>query len=214
MAAGGRGDTSGMTQPKPVIDQEGEPQHNFLENREPSELLMCIILAAAYLGLAKALWPGLEQLRSNISLLWNVEGFFITIASLSLLIGLRPYFSPSGLQMSPRGLKYRGPHWPKRKTLNWEQVTRVYLSPDLILVLYKPTLDSKKIWWLLIWLPYLADRERIGTIFQKYCPIEPVHLTKVPPLTRITAYIMIVLVVLWILHLLAVQPTEVQLPFK
>lgn len=176
---------------------------------------MCVILAAAYLGLAKVLWPALQEVKNNSNLLWNVEGFFITIAFLSLLIGMRPYISPSSLQMSPRGFKYRGPHWPKRKTLNWEQVTRVYLSPDLILVLYKPTLDSKKIWWLLIWLPYLADREKICTIFQKYCPIEPVHLHKVPPLTKIGAYIMIALVVLWILYLLAVQSaSDVTIPIE
>ena len=145
----------------PGTDQEGDSQDNFIEARDPAELIMCFILAAAYLGLAKYCWEPL-LLVNNWKLLVNVEGFFITIAAISILMGLRPYISPSSLQISSRGLKYRGPYWPQRKTVNWDQVNQIYLSPELIILLYRPKTESKRPWPMLIMSIYLADRDKIA----------------------------------------------------
>ena len=112
-------------------EAEGEAQDNFVESKEPSELLMCLVLASAYLGLAKYCWTPL-LLAKDWKLLFNIEGFFLAIALLAILIGFRPYLTPSSLQVSKYGIKYRGPYWPQRKTVNWRQVTKIYLSPELI----------------------------------------------------------------------------------
>jgi hypothetical protein len=181
--------------------QEGDPQDNFVENKDPTELALCFILASAYLGLAKYCWMPL-LLAKNWKLLINVEGFFIIISVLSILVGLRPYLSPSSLQLSMRGIKYRGPYWPQRKTVNWEQVTRVYLSSELIVVLYKPRLNSNRIWPLLIPSIYLADRERIGQAVMKYCPIEPIIMTSPALVSRIALSLMFLAVVVWLLEML------------
>ena len=69
---------------------------------------MCLVLASAYLGLAKYCWTPL-LLAKDWRLLFNIEGFFLAVALLSILVGLRPYMTPSSLQLSNRGIKYRGP---------------------------------------------------------------------------------------------------------
>ena len=95
--------------------QENEPdesQYNFIEHRNPVETMMCLILAAAYLGLAKYCFTPL-LITKNWALLTNIEIFFCTIAALSVFIGVRPYFSPSSLQISRHGIKYQGPYWPR-----------------------------------------------------------------------------------------------------
>ena len=188
-----------------AIDQEGDPQDNFVEAREPTELIMCIVLAAAYAGLARYCWEPLKAVSTqsnNLSLFVNVEGLFITIAILALLVGLRPYLSPCGLQLSKRGIKYRGPYWPQRKTVNWSQVFRLYISPELVVVLYHPWEGNKGIWPLLIQSVYLADRANIPEAFAKYCPINSVLLSSPSWITRLLSIVLFVLVVVWILQML------------
>jgi hypothetical protein len=153
-------------------DTEGEAQDNFVESKEPSELLMCLILASAYLGLAKYCWTPL-LLAKDWKLLFNIEGFFICIAVLAILIGLRPYLTPSSLQVSKHGIKYRGPYWPQRKTVNWSSVIKLYLSPELIVVLHQPKQVATSRWrlWrlapMIIPIIYLSDRERRAKVFIK-----------------------------------------------
>src|SRR5436853_6111219 len=113
----------------PQSDQLEDSQDNYVENRDPTELAMCVILAAAYLGLAKFLWSKLVE-AGNWKMLFNVEGFFVTIALVAIFVGLRPYLSPSSLQLSRHGIKYRGTYWPQRKTVNWDQVVQLYISPE------------------------------------------------------------------------------------
>lgn len=161
---------------------------------------MCFILAAAYLGLAKYCWEPL-LLVNNWKLLVNVEGFFITIAVLSILVGLRPYMGPSSLQISSRGIKYRGPYWPQRKTVNWEQVVQVYLSPELIIMLYLPKADSKRPAPMLITSIYLADRDKITRAVLRYCPITPVIMTSPHIVSRIVLVLMFLAVVIWLLEM-------------
>jgi len=180
---------------------EGDPQYNFVEAREPTELIMCLILAAAYAGLAKYCWEPLTRIN-NTRMLLNVEGFFITIALLALLVGLRPYINPSSLQLSTKGIKYRGPHWPQRKTVNWGQVFRLYVSPELVVVLYHPWPGNQGVWPLLIQSVYLADREKVPMAFKKYCPVQPVLLSGPSLTARIILILAFTAVVVWILQML------------
>ena len=160
------------TKPEPASNPENEAQDTYIENRDPTELAMCFILAAAYLGLAKYCWAPLWAAK-NLKLFFNVEGFFVTIALISILVGLRPYISPSSMQISHRGIKYRGPYWPQRRSVTWEQVIKVYLSSELIFILYKPKIDQKRMWAMLVASVYLASRENIATSMENYCTKTP-----------------------------------------
>jgi hypothetical protein len=185
--------------------QEGDAQDNFLEARDPAELMMCFILAAAYLGLAKFCWEPLLLVK-NWKLLVNVEGFFVTIAVLSILIGLRPYMSPCSLQLSGRGIKYRGPYWPQRKTVNWEQVKEVFVSPELVVVMHQPKVDAKgkklRVWPLLIWSIYLADRQNIPAAVLRHCPIQPVMMTNPHLISKIILGLVVTAIIIWLLEML------------
>ena len=178
-----------------------DSQYNFVEAREPSELIMCFILAAAYLGLAKYSWAAL-LVAKNWKLLINTEGFLISIALLAIMIGLRPYLCPSSLQISSKGIKYRGPYWLQRKTVNWEQVLRLYISGELIILLYKPNPDRKRTSPLVVFSIYLADREQIPKAIKQYCPIEPIIMTNWAPLSRIIFIVCVVAIVIWVLEML------------
>ena len=172
-----------------------------MEARDPAELFMCFILAAAYLGLAKYCWEPL-LLVQNWKMLVNVEGFFLTIAALSILLGLRPYMSPSSLQISTKGIKYRGPYWPQRKTVNWDQVRQVFLSPELIVIMYHPKFGKKRVWPMLITSIYLADRARITRAMLKFCPITPTVMTSPHLFSRILLGLMFLGVIIWLLEML------------
>lgn len=182
-------------------ESEDDWQENFVEHKDPTELIMCFILASAYIGLAKFCWVPL-LLNKNWKLLFNVEGFFITIAALAILIGLRPYVSPSSLQLSSKGIKYRGPYSPYRKTVNWQQVFKVYLSPEVTIVLYKPDLKGKRIWPMIIASLYLTDRERIGRLFIKHCPISPSIMTSPTFFSRLIFGVLFFIVIIWLLEMM------------
>ncbi len=138
--------------------------------------MFCLIIASIYLGLGRYCWTSL-LLAKNWKLFFNVEGFFISIALILILIGLRPYIGPSRLQISSKGVKYIGPYWLQRKTVNWQQIVRLYISNELVIILYKPSPDRKRIWPLVIFSMYLADQEDIGPAIQKYCPVEAVAMS-------------------------------------
>lgn len=164
-------------------------------------MAMCFILAAAYLGLARYCWTPLWAAK-NLKLFINVEGFFITIALISILVGLRPYISPSSMQISHRGIKYRGPYWPQRRSVTWDQVIKVYLSSELIFILYKPKLDSKRMWAMLIASVYLASREKIAASMENYCT-KPLEIVTNPALySRILIGLLFFIAVIWILEML------------
>lgn len=167
---------------------------------------MCLILAAAYLGLARFCWQRLLETH-NWKLLLNVEGFFITIALVAILVGLRPYLSPSSLQISARGIKYRGTYWPQRKTVNWSQIVKLYISPELIIVLYKAKPDAKRVWPMLISSIYLAERERIPKSFIKYSPTEPIVMSGPHLISRVIIIVFFLVVLVWVLEML-VTPTQ------
>ncbi|MBX9720323.1 MAG: hypothetical protein K2X81_02915 [Candidatus Obscuribacterales bacterium] len=185
-----------MTEP---LKEEGDNQDNFVEAHEPAELVMCIILGAAFVGLGKYCFEPLRA-SGNWNLLINIEGFFLTIALLSILVGLRPYLSPSSLQLSHRGLKYRGPYWPQRKTVNWDQIYQIYISPELIVVLYHPKPEKKHIWPLLIQSIYLADKERVALSFLNYCPVNPIILKGPSWQLRLISLCLFGLLIIWILQ--------------
>lgn len=184
-----------------AADFDDETQANFIEAKEPSELIFCVILAAAYAGLAKYLWLPL-QANGDWYMFITVEGFFITISILCIMVGARPYFSPSNLQVSKRGIKYRGPHWPKRKTVNWEKVYRLYVGPEITVVLYYPKEYGKGLWALIIQSLYLANRDKVADAFVEYSPIKPILLEKTGIGSRIVIITLFVLIVLWILQML------------
>lgn len=181
--------------------QDVDFQDNYVETKEPSELMFCVILSSIYAGLARYCWIPLEQ-----SGLWNIfiniEGFFITISLLSLLLGLRPYLSPSSLQISKHGIKYRGPYWPQRKTVNWTQVVHMYVSPELILIIFRLHNKPKSIRPLLVHSVYLADRDKIADSIVKYSPIEPTFVSNPGLLTRTAQIILFAAIVLWIVNIL------------
>lgn len=185
-----------------LTDPEGESQDNFVEARDPAELAMCFILASAYLGLAKYCWGPLT-LAKNWNMLINIEGFFIIIACVAVLLGLRPYITPCYLQLSGRGIKYRGPYWPQRKTVNWEQVQRIYVSSELIVVLYHPKPDSKRSWPLFITSIYLADREQVSKSLMKYCPLEPITMTSPHTVSRLFFVAIVMVLVGWLWWLMS-----------
>jgi hypothetical protein len=182
-------------------DQEGDPQDNFVEARDPSELVMCTILAAAYAGLAKYCWEPLRA-SGNYGLLFNIEGFFITTSLLALLVGLRPYLSPCSLQISGRGIKYRGPYWPQRKTINWDLVLRIYVSPELIIVLHHPKPASKIVWPMFIQSVYLSDKDKVADAVIRHSPLPSIRIAGPNWKTRLILIILFVLVVIWILEML------------
>lgn len=176
-------------------------QDNYVENKEPAELMFCVILSASYAGLARYCWTPLEQ-SGQWNIFINIEGFFITIALLALLLGLRPYLSPSSLQISKHGIKYRGPYWPQRKTVNWTQVVHMYVSPELILIVYRLPNKPKSIRPLLVHSVYLADRDKVADSIVKYSPIEPTFVANPGFFTRLTQIIFFALIVVWIANIL------------
>ena len=178
-----------------------EIQDNFVENKEPAELMFCIILASIYAGLARYFWEPLEKSHQWF-LLINFEGFFITIAAASVLLGMRPYLSPSSLQISRHGIKYRGPYWPQRKTVNWTQVVHMYVSPELILIIYRVPNKPKSIRPLLIHSVYLADKDNIVDSILKYAPIEPTLVANPGIFTRAAQVIFFGAIVVWIFNVL------------
>jgi hypothetical protein len=180
---------------------EDESQYNFVEPREPSELIMCLILAAAYLGLAKYCWFPLLATH-NWKLLINVEGFFATISLLLILVGVRPYINPSSLQISRKGLKYLGPYWPRRKTVNWDQMLRLYSSGELIIVLYRPNPKRKRTNWLIIPSIYLAEHEKVPQVIADYSPVKPIEMTNPALISRIVFFLLCLLLLLWLLELM------------
>lgn len=181
--------------------QEGDTQDNFVEARDPAELVMCTILAAAYAGLGRYCWEPLLK-AGNYGLLLSVEGFFTTTALLALVVGLRPYLSPCSLQVSRRGVKYRGPYWPKRRTVNWEQVYRVYVSPELIIVLHHTKPGSKIIWPMFIQSIYLSDKDKVVDSVIRQSPVPCIRIAGPNWKTRLVLMILFALVVIWILEML------------
>lgn len=205
-------DESNLEKQTPVPDPEHDPyadiesesidrQDNFVENKEPAELMFCIILASIYAGLARYFWQP-EKFQTKAFLFLNFEGFFITVAALALLLGVRPYVSPSSLQVSRHGIKYRGPYWPQRKTVNWSQVVHMYVSPELILIIYRVPNKPRSIRALLIHSVYLADKDKIAESIIKYAPIEPTLVANPGLLTRTAQILMFAAIVIWIFNVL------------
>ncbi len=184
--------------------EPGEPdesQYNFIEHRDPVETMMCLILAAAYLGLAKYCFTPLA-LTKNLGLVTNVEIFFCTIAALAIFIGVRPYFSPSSLQISRHGIKYQGPYWPRRRTVNWNQVVKLYLSNELIILLYRPDANRKRTWPMIVPSIYLGQRDKIVEVMSKYSHTDPILMTSPALISRIIVALAFIAFVLWLLELM------------
>lgn len=197
--------SSAQQDAKTVAETETEAdvdlQDNYVETKEPAELMFCVILSSIYAGLARYCWGPLEQ-SGHWNYFINIEGFFITISLLSLLLGLRPYLSPSSLQISKHGIKYRGPYWPQRKTVNWTQVVHMYVSPELILIIYRLPNKPKSIRPLLVHSVYLADRDKIIDSLNKYSPIESTLVANPGLLTRTAQILLFAAIILWIVNIL------------
>jgi hypothetical protein len=182
-------------------NKQDDFQLNFVETREPAELILCLVIASIYLGLGRYCWNNL-LLTKDWKLFFNVEGFFISIALLLILIGLRPYLGPSRLQISSKGIKYIGPYWLQRKTVNWEQIIRLYISNELVILLYKPSPDRKRIWPLFIFSIYLAEQEKLGAAIKKYCPVESVEMSSPALLSYIIFFIICFILIIWVAEIL------------
>ena len=178
-----------------------DAQDNFVEHREPAELIFCIIMAAAYAGLARYCWDPLLT-TGQWNLFFTVEGFFITICFLSTLLGVRPYLSPSRLQISTWGVKYRGPYWPQRRTVNWSQMFRLYVSPELTVILYHPPGKTKGVRFLIIQSTYLSNQEQIVESFTKYSPLAPHAMKNQDIFTKGVLALIYGLIIAWILVLI------------
>jgi hypothetical protein len=185
----------------PEQNKPNIPQLNFVEEREPAELIFCLIIASMYLGLGRYCWNNL-LLAHNWKLFFNVEGFFISIALLLILIGLRPYIGPSRLQVSTKGVKYIGPYWLQRKTVNWEQIVRLYISNELVIILYKPWPNRRRIWPLFIFSMYLTEQEKVGSAIKKYCPVEAIEMSSPALLSYISFFVFCFLLIIWVAEML------------
>jgi hypothetical protein len=185
-----------------------DAQDSYFETREPSELIFCIILAAAYAGLARYCWEPLQDSHQWVYFI-TVEGIFITIAMLSMVLGVRPYLSPSSLQIGKHGIKYRGPYWPQRKTVNWDAIFRLYLSPELIIIFYRPQSNPRGVRLLFIQSSYLSDRNNIVESFAKYALVQPIYMKNPDWYIKaigLFAYLSIVCWILYMLHLGQMAP--------
>ena len=191
----------GWNKKKPEDDSFDQSQYNFVENQDPILTITCFIVAAAYLGLAKCCFAPLYTVK-NWRLLFNVEGFFILFALLALSVAVRPFLSPSSLQVSRRGIKYQGPYWPRRKTVNWDQVLKLYLSNEFVIVLYRPDPNRKRSWPL--WIPtfFMGERDKVVQVVNEYSPVEPVMMTNLSLSTWITVVLFFFLVLIWLLEAL------------
>jgi hypothetical protein len=176
-----------------------QSQHNFVENQDPVLTMTCIIVAAAYLGLARYCFEQLSAIK-NWQLLFNVESFFLLFALLAIAIAVRPFLSPSSLQISRHGIKYQGPYWPRRKTVNWDQVLKLYLSNEFIVILYRPDPKRKRSWPL--WIPtfYLGEREKIVQVVTEYSPTEPIMMTNLSLSTWVILGVFALLILIWLLE--------------
>jgi len=186
-----------------------DAQDNYFEKRDPSELAFCIILAAIYAGLARFLWSfdrgGLDVVAYFFSTKAQIEGLFVTLALLSIMLGIRPYLSPSSLQISYRGIKYRGPYWPDRKTVNWSQIFRLYLSSDVIVVLYHPANRPQGMRFLFIQCNYLSNPKQLLEKLAKYSTVAPVYMRNPDWYLKGLFLIGYLSLVCWILSLLAAK---------
>ncbi len=182
-------------------NQFDQSQHNFVENQDPILTMTCLIVAAAYLGLAKYCFAPLSATK-NLRLLFNVEAFFILLALLAIAIAIRPFISPSSLQISRRGIKYQGPYWPRRKTVNWDQVLRLYLSKEFLVILYRP--DPKRKRSFPLWVPtlYLGEREKVVQVMSEYSPVEPIMMTNLSMSTWLVVIFFFLLILVWLLEAL------------
>jgi hypothetical protein len=177
-----------------------DAQDTYFEAREPAEFIFCVILSAAYAGLAKLCWEPLSTLH-DFSSFACVEGLFVTFAVLSLLLGFRPYISPSSLQLSRHGIKYRGPYWSQRKTVNWEQIFRLYLSEDLIIVVFHAN-ENRGVRLLWIQSSYLSDRKQIVESFARYALVKPFYLKNPDWYVKGPLFIGYLAFICWVLNML------------
>jgi len=182
-----------------------DAQDNYFEKREPSELFFCIILAAMYAGLAKYLAQNLWE-TTQITGQWDrfvsVEGFFITLGLLSLALGLRPYLNPSSLQISNTGIKYCGPYWPQRKSITWAQMFKMWLSPDMVIILYHPAHKPRGMRLLIIQCNYLSDNKQLLSRFARYTPVPPIYLKAPDWYLKAIFLIGYLTIVCWILYMI------------
>jgi hypothetical protein len=181
--------------------EEGDLQDTFIEVREPAELTFCIILAAAFAGIAKYCWLPLFQ-AGNLYLFIFMEGFCITIVIWCLITGLRPYTRPAVLQVSTHGIKYSAPYWLPRKTINWDQIFRLYISPELVIILYHPLPSRKGIRIMLIELGRLSDNHKVSDSILKYSKLDPTFMANPGWITKAVQLILYGLVILWIVRIL------------
>jgi hypothetical protein len=180
-----------------------QSQHNFVENQDPVLTTTCLIVAAAYLGLAKYCFAPLFAIK-NWHLLFNVEGFFIMFALLAIAVAVRPFLSPSSLQISRLGIKYQGPYLPRRKTVNWDQVLRLYLSNEFVVILYRPDPKRKRSRPLLIPTFYLGERDKVVQIVREYSPVQPVMMTNLSLSTWVILVLFFLLILIWLLEAMVV----------
>jgi hypothetical protein len=176
-----------------------DAQDNYVEAREPSELAFCVILAAAYAGLAQYFWQNPPAANGDWVQFVIYEVVFSAGALLSLLLGVRPYLVPSNLQIGQRGVKYRGPYWPQRKTVNWDQMFRLYLSPQLIIVLHRPIHKKTGVRLMIIQSSYLSDRDHIVESFAKYAMVDPTYMKNPDWITKGIFLIIYSAIIAWIL---------------
>ncbi|RJR16823.1 MAG: hypothetical protein C4582_14090, partial [Desulfobacteraceae bacterium] len=88
------------------------------------------------------------------------------------------------------------------KTVNWNQVVSLYLSKELIIILYKPDPKRKRTWPLIIPAIYLGQRDKIVEVMKHYSPSEPIMMTSPALISRMLIIGAFVLFVIWLLELM------------
>ncbi|MBX9686355.1 MAG: hypothetical protein K2X27_06605, partial [Candidatus Obscuribacterales bacterium] len=82
------------------------------------------------------------------------------------------------------------------------QVVQMYVSPELMLIIYKLPNKPKSLRPLLIHSVYLADKEKIAESLTKYSPVEPTYVANPGIITRTAQYILFAAIVIWIANVL------------
>jgi hypothetical protein len=85
-------------------------------------------------------------------------------------------------------------------------VKEVFVSPELVVVMHQPKVDAKgkklRVWPLLIWSIYLADRQNIPAAVLRHCPIQPVMMTNPHLISKIILGLVVTAIIIWLLEML------------
>ena len=78
----------------------------------------------------------------------------------------------------------------------------MYVSPELMLIIYRLPNKPKSVRPLLVHSVYLADREKIADSVVRFSPVEPTFVANPGILTRTAQVLLFAAIVIWIANVL------------